>query len=115
MDTIAQVIHERETCAPVKQAKWVKLLWYGSQWLKYKYGEAWQTEYITVPQTCQGKHHVLTMVEASTGWLETCPVPHTTTWNTILGLEKQVLWRHGTPERIGLDNRTHYHNNLIDT
>ncbi|GAB0209414.1 insertion element IS476 uncharacterized 39.2 kDa protein-like [Grus japonensis] len=55
------------------------------------------------------------MVEATTGWLETYPVPHATAWNTILGLEKQVLWRHGTPERIESDNRTHFRNNLIDT
>ncbi|KAK4821075.1 hypothetical protein QYF61_012417 [Mycteria americana] len=43
------------------------------------------------------------------------PVPHATTWNTILGLEKQVLWQHGTPERIESDNGTHFQNNLIDT
>ncbi|GAB0207073.1 hypothetical protein GRJ2_003172900 [Grus japonensis] len=55
------------------------------------------------------------MVEATTGWLETYPVPHATARNTILGLEKQVLWRHGTPERIESDNGTHFWNNLIDT
>ncbi|KAK4828029.1 LOW QUALITY PROTEIN: hypothetical protein QYF61_022806 [Mycteria americana] len=55
------------------------------------------------------------MVEATTGWLETYPVLHATAWNTILGIEKQVLWRHGTPERIELDNGTHFQNNLIDT
>ncbi|RMC20870.1 hypothetical protein DUI87_01723 [Hirundo rustica rustica] len=53
------------------------------------------------------------MVEATTGWLETYPVPHTTAWNTILGLEKQILWRHGTPERIESDNGTHFKNSLI--
>ncbi|KAK4808936.1 hypothetical protein QYF61_008216 [Mycteria americana] len=75
-----------------------------------------QIDYITLPQTHkQGKRHVLTMVEATTGWLETYPVPHATTWNTILGLEKQVLWRHGNPERIESDNGTHFRNNLIDT
>ena len=100
MDTIAQVIHECETCAAIKQAKRLKPLWYGGRWLKYKYGEAWQIDYITLPQTRQGKRHVLTMVEATTGWLETYPVPHATARNTILGLEKQILWRHGTPERI---------------
>ncbi|KAK4830667.1 hypothetical protein QYF61_012767 [Mycteria americana] len=92
MDTIAQVIHECETCATIKQAKLLKPFWYGGQWLKYKYGEAWQIDYVTLPQTCQGKHHVLTMVEATTGWLETYPVPHATARNTIRGLEKQVLW-----------------------
>ncbi|KAK4831783.1 hypothetical protein QYF61_019096, partial [Mycteria americana] len=81
----------------------------------YKYGEAWQIDYIALPQTCQGKHHVLTMVEATTGWLETYPVPHATAQNAILGLEKQVLWLHGTPERIESDNGTHFQNNLIDT
>ncbi|GAB0209688.1 hypothetical protein GRJ2_003434500 [Grus japonensis] len=110
-----QVIHQCETCAAIKQAKRVKPLWYGGRWLKYKYGEAWQIDYITLPQSRQGKCHVLTMVEATTGWLETYPVPHATAWNTILGLEKQVLWRHGTPERIESDNGTHFRNNLIDT
>ncbi|KAK4831207.1 hypothetical protein QYF61_016044 [Mycteria americana] len=90
MDTIAQVTHECETCAAIKQDKWLKPLWYGGRWLKYKYGEAWQIDYITLPQTCQGKRHVLTMVEATTGWLETYPVPHATAQNTILGLEKQL-------------------------
>ncbi|GAB0203440.1 hypothetical protein GRJ2_002809600 [Grus japonensis] len=87
----------------------------GGRWLKYKYGEAWQIDYITLPQTHQGKHYVLTMVEGTTGWLETYPVPHATSQNTILGLEKQVLWRHGTPERSESDNGTHFRNNLIDT
>jgi len=57
---------------------------------------------------------VLTMVEATTGWLETYPVPHATTQNTVLGLEKQVLWRHGTRERTESDNRTHFRNSLTD-
>ncbi|KAK4833076.1 hypothetical protein QYF61_027738, partial [Mycteria americana] len=61
------------------------------RWLKYKYGEAWQIDYITLPEPHQGKCYVLTMVEATTGWLQTYPVPHATTQNTILGLEKQVL------------------------
>ncbi|RMB99715.1 hypothetical protein DUI87_23717 [Hirundo rustica rustica] len=76
-----------QTCAVIKQAK----------------------------QTYQGKRSVLTMVEATTGWLETYPVPHATSWNTILGLEKQVLWRLGTPERIESDNGTHFKNGLINT
>ncbi|KAF4798859.1 uncharacterized protein TURU_060059 [Turdus rufiventris] len=93
---------------------WVKPLWYGEHWSKYKYGEAWQIGYITLPQTHQGKCYVLTMVEATTRWLETFPVPHTTARNTILRLEKQVLWRHGTPERIESDNRTHFKTSLIN-
>ncbi|KAK4810724.1 hypothetical protein QYF61_007698 [Mycteria americana] len=41
---------------------------------------------------------------------------YTDSWmNTLLGLEKQVLWRHGTPERIESDKGTHFRNNLIDT
>ncbi|RMC19526.1 hypothetical protein DUI87_03083 [Hirundo rustica rustica] len=83
-----QVIHDCQTCAAIKQAKRVKPLWYGGRWSKYKYGEAWQIDYITLPQTYQGKCYVLTMVEATTGWLETYPVPHATARNTILGLEK---------------------------
>ncbi|KAJ7413211.1 hypothetical protein BTVI_43883 [Pitangus sulphuratus] len=109
------VIHGCETCAAIKQAKRVKPLWYGGWWSKYRYGEAWKVDYITLPQTCQGKHYVLTMVEATTGWLETYPVPHATARNTILGLEKQVLWPHGTPERIESDNGAHFRNGLIDT
>jgi len=58
---------------------------------------------------------VLTVVEATTGWLETYPVPHATYRNTILGLEKQVLSRHGTPKGIESDNVTHFCNSLIDT
>ncbi|RMC09942.1 hypothetical protein DUI87_12729 [Hirundo rustica rustica] len=115
MDSISQVIHNCETCTAIKQAKWVKPLWYGGRWLKYRYGEAWQIDYITLPQTRQGKRYVLTMVEATTGWLDTYPVPHATARNTILGLEKQVLWRHGTPERIESDNGTHFKNGLINT
>ncbi|RMC04376.1 hypothetical protein DUI87_19197 [Hirundo rustica rustica] len=38
----------------------------------------------------EGKRYMLTMVEATTGWLETYPVPHATARNTILGLKKQV-------------------------
>ncbi|RMC20644.1 hypothetical protein DUI87_01496 [Hirundo rustica rustica] len=115
MDSISQVIHDCETCAAIKQAKRVKPLWYGGRWSKYKYGEAWQIDYITLPQTRQGKRYVLTMVEATTGWLETYPVPHATARNTILGLEKQILWRHGTPERTESDNGTHFKNRLINT
>ncbi|RMC09016.1 hypothetical protein DUI87_14015 [Hirundo rustica rustica] len=114
MDSISQVIHDCETCAAIKQAKRVKPLWYGGRWSKYKYGEAWQIDYITLPQTRQGKRYVLTMVEATTGWLETYPVPHATAQNTILGLKKQILWRHGTPERIESDNGTHFKNSLIN-
>ncbi|RMC10271.1 hypothetical protein DUI87_13073 [Hirundo rustica rustica] len=55
------------------------------------------------------------MLEATTGWLETYPVPHATARNTILGLEKQILWRHGTPERTESDNGTHFKNSLINT
>ncbi|RMC19688.1 hypothetical protein DUI87_03252 [Hirundo rustica rustica] len=115
MDSISQVIHDCEMYAAIKQAKRVKPLWYGGRWSKYKYGEAWQIDYITLPQTRQGKRYVLTMVEATTGWLETYPVPHATARNTILGLEKQILWRHGTPERIESDNGTHFKNSLINT
>ncbi|RMC18945.1 hypothetical protein DUI87_03543 [Hirundo rustica rustica] len=115
MDSISQVIHDCETCAANKQAKRVKPLWYGGRWSKYKYGEAWQIDYITLPQTRQGKRYVLTMVEATTGWLETYPVPHATARNTILDLEKQILWRHGTPEWIESDNGTHFNKSLINT
>ncbi|RMC01142.1 hypothetical protein DUI87_22408 [Hirundo rustica rustica] len=84
MDSISQVIHDCEMCAAIKQAKRVKPLWYGGRWSKYKYGEAWQIDYITLPQTRQGKRYVLTMVEATTGWLETSLrpmlLPGTASW-----------------------------------
>ena len=69
--TVRQVLETEE----IKQAKRLKPLWYGGQWLKYKYEETWQIDYITLPQTCQGKRHVLTMVEATTRWLETSSAP----------------------------------------
>ncbi|GAB0188479.1 hypothetical protein GRJ2_001313200 [Grus japonensis] len=78
--------------AAIKQATWLKPLWYEGWWLKYKYGEAWQIDYITLPQPYEGKHRVLAMVEATARWLETYPMPHATAQNTILGLEKQLLW-----------------------
>lgn len=87
----------------IKKAKWVKPLWSGGRWSKYQYGEAWQIDCVTLPQTRQGKRYVLTRVEGTSGWLETYSVPHTTAWDTILGLEKHVLWQHGSAERIELD------------
>lgn len=90
MDTVAQVIHECETCTATKQAKQLKPLWYGGQWLKYKRREAWQIDYITLPRICQGKCHVLT-VETTTRWLETYALPHATACNTSLGLKKTNL------------------------
>jgi len=45
----------------------MKLLWGKGRWQKYKYGEAWQVDYITLPQSRNGKRYVLTMVEATTG------------------------------------------------
>ncbi|KAF4804310.1 hypothetical protein TURU_009164 [Turdus rufiventris] len=95
-----EVILDCEKCAAIKQAKWVKPLWYDGRWSKYKYREAWQIDCITLPQTHQSKRYVLTMVEATTGWLETYPVPHSTVRNTILGLEKQVLI--DTAKKLGL-------------
>ena len=115
MDAIVQIIHDCDTCATIKQAKRMKPLWEEGRWQKYKYGEAWQVDYITLPRSRNGKHYVLTMVEATTGWLETYAVPHATARNTILGLERQILWRHGTPERIESDNGTHFKNSLVDT
>jgi len=54
-----------EWWTPDKQAKWLKPFWYRGQWLKYKYGEAWQIDYIMPPQIHHGEHHVLTMVEVT--------------------------------------------------
>ncbi|KAK4807077.1 hypothetical protein QYF61_018418 [Mycteria americana] len=93
MDTIAQVIHECETCAAIKQSKRLKPLWYGGRWLKYQYGEAWQIDYITLPQTRQGKRYVLTMVEAATGWLETYPVTAVAKPRQLCSKDIEVLER----------------------
>jgi len=114
LDTTAQVIHSREMCAAIKRAKRIKPLWYGGRRLKYKYGEAWQLDCIALPQTRQGQSYVLTGVEATTGRLETYPVPHATARNTVLGTEKRVLWRHSTPERNESDKGTHFKNNLTN-
>lgn len=46
-------IHSRETHAMTSRYKWVKSLCYEVQWSKYKYGEAWQTGYLVLLQTCQ--------------------------------------------------------------
>lgn len=51
----------------------------------------------------------------TTAWLEVYPAPHTTARNTMLGLEKQVLWRDGFPKIIDSDNGTHFKNSLIGT
>ncbi|KAJ7424986.1 hypothetical protein WISP_25929 [Willisornis vidua] len=82
---VSQVIHDCKTCAAIKKAKRVKPLW---QVLCADHG--------------RGNH-----------W--TYPVPHDPAQNTILGLEKQVLWRHGTPKRIESENGNHFKNGLIDT
>lgn len=58
---------------------------------------------------------MLTTVEATTGWLKNYLAPYAAVPNTILGFEKQVLCRQGTPERIELANGTHFESNLIDT
>ncbi|RMB98554.1 hypothetical protein DUI87_24770 [Hirundo rustica rustica] len=56
--------------------------------VRVQYGEAWRIDTITLPQTRRGQRCVLAMVEATTGWLETHPVPHATARSTILGLER---------------------------
>ena len=115
MDAIARAINDCDTCATIKQAKRIKPLWEEGRQQKYKYGELWQLDSITLPRSHSGKCYVLTMVEATTGWLETYAVPHATAQNTIFGVEKQVLWRHGTPERIESDNGTHFKNSFGNT
>ncbi|RMB93152.1 hypothetical protein DUI87_30474 [Hirundo rustica rustica] len=72
-----QVIHDCETCAAIKQAKRVKPLWYDGRWSKYKYGEAWQIDYITLPQTCQELFQPLRTkdLEEAPGGLHRGPTP----------------------------------------
>lgn len=71
-------------------------------------------DYITLPQIHHGMSYVFPMAEATTRLLESYPMHHDTAQNTILDLEKQILWQHGTPERIESNNRTHLWNTLID-
>lgn len=91
----------------------MKPLWHEGWWQMY--GEAWQVDYITLPWTHSGKHYVLTMVEASTTWLETYSVPHATACKAILGLEKQVWWWHESPDRTESDNGNHFKNTLVNS
>lgn len=58
---------------------------------------------------------MLTVVEGMSGWLETHPMLYTTAWNTVLTLEKELLWQHGSTERIESDNGTNFKNILINT
>ena len=55
MDAIAQVVHNCETYAIIRQAKRMKPLWEEGRWQKYKYGEAWQIDYITLPRSWDRK------------------------------------------------------------
>lgn len=78
-------------CAVIKQAKLLKPLWWGEWWSKYKCGEVWQTDYITLAQTHQGKHYVLATVQTATSWLETHPVPHSTTQNSFVPWKASLM------------------------
>lgn len=66
MDTIAEVIHECETYAVIRQTKQIKSFWYEGWWLKFKSEQVWQKDYLTLPQTCLSKCCVLTIMEATT-------------------------------------------------
>jgi len=46
MNIIAQVIHDCKTFAAIKQTKKIKSIWSGGQWLKYKYRDIWQVDFI---------------------------------------------------------------------
>ncbi|KAJ7401632.1 hypothetical protein BTVI_93882 [Pitangus sulphuratus] len=115
LETLLEGLSKLATRIEDEQAKRLRALRCGGRWSKCRHGEVWQVDYITLPLTRQGKRCVLTMVEATTGWLETHPFPHVTARNTILGLERQVLWRHGTPERIESDDGTHFENWAVTT
>lgn len=77
------------------------------------YGDAWQIDFITASQTCHGKCHVLTVMEETAGWARNVSCVPCHHMGTILGLEKQVLGQHGTPERIESNNKPQNH--FIDT
>uniref|UniRef100_A0A8C0UGE2 Integrase catalytic domain-containing protein n=1 Tax=Cyanistes caeruleus TaxID=156563 RepID=A0A8C0UGE2_CYACU len=79
--------------------------------------EAWKIDHIgPLPQTRPGRRYILTMAEATTGWLETSPVNHCHCLRDleIPSLEGQILRHHGTTEGIELDNGAHFKNNLIN-
>lgn len=78
-------------CAVIKQTKLLKSLWCGEWCSKYKYGEVWQTDYITLSQTHQGNHYVLTIVQMATSWLETRPVPHATTQKSFVPWKASLM------------------------
>lgn len=40
---------------------------------------------------------------------------YSTTWNTMLTLEKQALWQCGSTERIDSNNGTYFKNSLMNT
>lgn len=89
MDTISRLPMTVKHVLQSSRAKWVKLLWYGGQQSKYKYGEAWQIDYIVLLQSRQGKCFMLTVLEGTTGCLETYPMPHSTAQNTIWALKNK--------------------------
>lgn len=54
-----RAVYHCETYTSVVQAEQLKPFWCKGQWLKCKYGGTWQMDSIRLPQTHQGKHHVL--------------------------------------------------------
>lgn len=110
-ESITQVIHQCEMCChQASQMSEISLekrvagfpTWWGlANWLP------WTTAMNMARYMPRWESHILTMVEATIGWLETYPVSCATAQNTILGLKIHIFWQKGTPRRIESDNGTH--------
>lgn len=66
----------------------------------------------TLPQTRQGKHYPITVVEGTTGWLEMQLEAQATAWKPTLGLEKQFCgnvapWKNGVWRRDSFQRQSH--------
>lgn len=106
MDAVAQVTHECETCTAIKQAKWIKPLWYGGQCLK---PGRW-----IIPHSHKRRGIICLQWQKESLDAMSCAPCHQK-YCTILGLEKQILWQHDIPERTESENGAHFQNSLITT
>jgi len=115
MDTIAQVIHECETCAAIKQAKRVKPQWYGGRWQNINTGRLGRL----TASHCHKPAKASAMCSQwrrppLNGWKPTlCPMPPPGIPSWALKASPVVTWH--PRKKTELDNGTHFCNSLIDT
>lgn len=101
MDTISRLSLTVKHVLKSRRAKWVKPLWYGGS------GKNMGRSGILINYTPADPPRQVLCADSGEGTterLETYPVPQRHCPEHHLGLEKQVLWQHGTPERIEWDN-----------